>query len=137
MPSSIAQVYLKRAIAAGALRSHHGAEGTLTKCQQLMGGIWAKLVQQGLENKRDSPGWTPHSQTVLPDHRSVRTFEHPLRRWLVAEARVPPAAVDRRLAMLDSMSEVPHLGGAAAHCPHGTPPWTNFHAGGWLLYCAI
>ena len=94
-------MYLKRAIATGALRSLGG--GALTKCQQHLGKLWKKLVDKGLENKSDarsSPYSMPYKQAVLPDYRSMGVFKHPLRRWLEKSARVPPVAADRSLAML-------------------------------------
>ena len=91
-------MYLKRAIAAGALRSL-GRGGALTKCQQHLGKLWKKLVEKRLENKSDA-GSSPYSQVVLPDYRSMRNFKHPLRRWLKNSVRVPPVAADRSLAML-------------------------------------
>ena len=95
----MAQVYLKRAIAAGALRSLAG--GVLTKCQQQhLGKLWEKLVDKGLENKSDYAGFSPISQVVMPDYRSMGVFKHPLRRWLEKSVRVPPVATDRSLAML-------------------------------------
>ena len=72
-------MYLKRAIAAGALRSLGG--GVLTKCQQHLGKLWKKLVEKGLENKSDarsSPHSMPYGQAVLPDYRSMGVFKHPL-----------------------------------------------------------
>ena len=91
-------MYLKRGIAAGALRSLGG--GALAKCQQHLGKLWEKLVDKGLENKSDYAGFSPISQAVMPDYRSMRIFKHPLRRWLEKSARVPTVAADRSLAML-------------------------------------
>ena len=71
LASSVAQVYLKRAIAAGTLSSV--GDGAPTKCQQHLTTLWEKLVEKGLENKSDA-GFSPYPHAVLPDYRSMRTF---------------------------------------------------------------
>ena len=104
------QVYLTRAIAAGALSSV--GVGALTKCQQHLATLWEKLVEKGLENKSDA-GFSPYRHAILPDYRSMRTFKHPLRRWLAKNVRIPPAAADRSLVMLADKG---------VHCVGDLPP---------------
>ena len=112
--SSVAQVYLKRAIAAGALSSVGG--GALTKCQEHLATLWEKLVEKGVENKSDA-GFSPYRHAVLPDYRSMCTFKYPLRRWLAKNVRVPPAAADRSLVMLADKG---------VHCVGDLPPaWVH------------
>ena len=107
------QVYLTRAIAAGALRSVGG--GALTKCQQHLGTLWEKLVQKGLENTSDA-GFSrrvnskPYRHAVLPDYRSMRTFTRP-----GGGSRSTPATRRRRDQSL--------VADKGVHCDGDPPAW--------------
>ena len=101
------QVYLTRAIAAGALRSVGG--GALTKCQQHLGTLWEKLVQKGLENKSDAR-FSPYRHAVLPDYRSMRTFTRP-----GGGSRSTPATRRRRDQSL--------VADKGVHCDGDPPAW--------------